>query len=55
MRVVSALSVVIGLALSGRAAAVDLTRIDRSLRKEPAYQSKAPQYCLLVFATATAT
>jgi hypothetical protein len=38
-----------GLALSGRAAAVDLTKIDRSLRKEPAYQSKAPQYCLLVF------
>src|SRR5262245_14914174 len=49
MRVFSALSVAIGLALSGRAAAVDLTRIDRSLRKEPAYQSKTPQYCLLVF------
>jgi hypothetical protein len=38
-----------GLALSGRAAAVDLTKIDRSLGKEPAYQSKTPQYCLLVF------
>jgi hypothetical protein len=30
-------------------AAVDLTRIDRSLRKEPVYQSKAPEYGLLVF------
>ena len=49
MRVCSALSVVIGLALTGRGAAVDLTTIDRSIRKEPAYQSKAPQYCLLVF------
>src|SRR5262245_39202710 len=29
-------------------AAVDLTRIDRTIAKEPAYKSK-PRYCLLVF------
>jgi hypothetical protein len=27
----------------------DLTEIDRTIRKEPAYQSKSPKYCLLVF------
>ena len=27
----------------------DLTKIARSIRKEPAYQSKTPRYCLLVF------
>jgi hypothetical protein len=30
------------------AAAADLAQIDRTIRKEPAYQSK-PKYCLLVF------
>jgi hypothetical protein len=30
-------------------AAVDLTKIDRGIAKEPTYQSKAPKYCLLVF------
>jgi hypothetical protein len=49
MRALFSLSVLIALALSGRAAGSDLARIDRSLRKEPAYQSKAPQYALLVF------
>jgi len=29
--------------------AVDLTKIDRTIKKEPAYQSKSPNYCLLVF------
>jgi hypothetical protein len=29
--------------------AADLTKIDRTLRKEPAYRSKSPKYCLLVF------
>lgn len=29
--------------------AADLTKIERTLRKEPAYQSKTPRYCLLVF------
>jgi hypothetical protein len=37
------------MALTGDVAAVDLTTIDRSIRKGPAYQSKAPQYCLLAF------
>jgi hypothetical protein len=31
------------------AAAADLAMIDRTIRKEPAYQSKEPLYCLLVF------
>ena len=35
--------------LAAPAAAVDLAKIDRSIRKEPVYQSKEPQYCLLVF------
>jgi hypothetical protein len=30
------------------ASAADLTKIDRSIGKEPAYQSKSPKYCLLV-------
>jgi hypothetical protein len=29
--------------------AADLTKIERTIRKEPAYQSKKPRYCLLVF------
>src|SRR5215831_7855313 len=43
------LTVVICLALAGQTRAVDLAKIDRSLRKETAYESKQPQYCLLVF------
>ena len=35
--------------LAASAAAVDLTQIDRSIGKEPAYRSKDPQFCLLVF------
>ena len=31
------------------APAADLTKIDRSISKEPTYQTKAPKYCLLVF------
>jgi hypothetical protein len=31
------------------ASAVDLTKVDRTIGKEPAYVSKAPKYCLLVF------
>ncbi len=30
-------------------AAADLTKIDRTIKKEPAYETKAPKYCLLVF------
>lgn len=41
---------VVGLAvLAEPAALVDLSQVDRSLRKEPVYESKRPQYCLLVF------
>src|SRR6516225_7939198 len=29
--------------------AVDLTKIERTIAKQPAYQTKAPRYCLLVF------
>src|SRR5947208_1440560 len=28
---------------------VDLTKIERTIAKEPVYQSKSPKYCLLVF------
>ena len=31
------------------AQAVDLSKIDRTIAKEPAYQTKTPKYCLLVF------
>jgi hypothetical protein len=43
------LAMVICLALAGQTRAVDLGKIDRFLRKEPTYESKEPQYCLLVF------
>jgi hypothetical protein len=43
------LTVVICAALADQTRAVDLAKIDRSLRNEPAYESKQPQYCLLVF------
>jgi len=33
----------------GQTGRVDLTKIDRTLVKEPAYASKNPEYCLLVF------
>jgi len=35
--------------LAGSAEAVDLRKIDRSIRKEPVYESKDPRYCLLAF------
>ena len=39
-----------GLALcSMHVSAADLDKIDRTILKEPVYQSKAPKYCLLVF------
>jgi len=31
------------------ASAADLTRLDRSLKDEPKYNTRAPKYCLLVF------
>lgn len=33
----------------GQAGQVDLRKIDHTIRKEPAYQTKSPKYCLLVF------
>jgi hypothetical protein len=43
------LSIVLGLAgWPALAAAADLAQIERTIRKEPTYQSK-PKYCLLVF------
>jgi hypothetical protein len=37
------------LALSPAAVAADLSKIDRTIAKEPAYQTKEVAYCLLVF------
>jgi hypothetical protein len=50
LKIACFLPVIAWIALgSGPALAVDLAKIDRTIRKEPAYQSKSPQYCLLVF------
>jgi len=35
--------------VAAASAAFDLTQIDRSVLKEPIYESERPQYCLLVF------
>lgn len=35
--------------LSSPALAADLTKIDRRIAREPAYQAQSPKYCLLVF------
>src|SRR5262245_65117335 len=48
-------AMVICFALAGQARGVDLAKIDRTLRKEPIYRSKRPQYCLLVFGTEAKT
>ena len=37
------------LLLAPLAQAADLAKIERKIAREPAYQSKAPKYCLLVF------
>src|SRR5262249_31826721 len=48
MRSASLILTLLAIAVQpGRAA--DLAMVDRSIRKEPAYQTKAPKYCLLVF------
>jgi hypothetical protein len=49
MYLLSALSLLITSVSCFRAPAADLYKVDRSIRREPAYQSKAPQYALLVF------
>jgi hypothetical protein len=46
-RIIPALAVLAMWAVP--AAAVDLTKIERRIAKEPTYQSKAPKYCLVVF------
>ncbi|MBI3407994.1 MAG: hypothetical protein HY040_06515 [Planctomycetes bacterium] len=35
--------------------AADLTKIDRTIVKEPIYRSKSPRYCLLVFGASAKT
>src|SRR5262249_52343492 len=37
------------------ASAADLTKIDRTLKDEPTYNTKSPTYCLLVFGQEAAT
>src|SRR2546428_3351574 len=37
------------LVLAPFAQAADLAKIERTIAKEPAYQTKTPKYCLLVF------
>jgi hypothetical protein len=48
MKVVAALSAATLLAIAGWAHSADLSKIDRTIAKEPIYQGK-PAYCLLVF------
>jgi hypothetical protein len=50
MRIKCLLAALAWLALGlAPAAAVDLTKIDRHIAREPAYQTNLPKYCLLVF------
>ena len=39
----------LGLMASPALGGVDLTKIDRAITREPAYQSKSPRYCLVLF------
>lgn len=39
----------VGLLASAAMADPDLTKLDRTFRKEPEYRTKSPRYCLLVF------
>jgi hypothetical protein len=43
------ISVRADVGVASRGAPTDLTRIKRSIGKEPPYESRSPQYCLLVF------
>src|SRR5437764_562133 len=49
MRCSCCLSVLAWFLSGGSAMAVELATVDRSVHKEPVYQSKKPRYCLLVF------
>lgn len=44
-----------GLLAAAAAAGPDLAKFDRAIRKEPAYHTKSPRYCLLVFGPEAAT
>ncbi len=46
-------SVVVLSAVAGSSAAVDLSKVERRIGKEPAYASKAPRYALLVLGPGT--
>src|SRR5688572_22564300 len=39
----------VGLLAAAASADPDLTKLDRAIRKEPVYQTKAQKYCLLSF------
>jgi hypothetical protein len=45
----SSLALLLCLGVCSGARATDLTRIDRSIAKEPVYKTRTPEYCLLVF------
>jgi hypothetical protein len=51
-RVVPAAVLIVATAYTGMAFAVDLTKIERKIAKEPAYFSSSVGYCLLVFGPA---
>jgi len=48
MKLRNILILLLGIFLAKTALAQDLTKIDRTIRKEPTYSSKSPKYCLLV-------
>src|SRR5262245_48392312 len=49
MATIPLLPILMALSVAPPTTAVGLGTIDRSLAKEPAYQTKLPKYCLLVF------
>src|SRR6516165_162719 len=49
MRTHALLAAVLLLLFAPVAQATDLAKIERKIAKEPAYQTKSPRYCLLVF------
>jgi hypothetical protein len=49
------LSVLALVSWAGPGWGADLAKIERTIRQEPAYRSKAPTYCLLVFGPEAAT
>ena len=49
MKTILRTALVTFLMVGGIAQAADLASVDRTIKKEPAYQSKSPRYALLVF------